>query len=208
MAPGLTNDGTILLESQNAAYSDTLATGSGTFTNASDGTIHVAQGSGGPRTITGTLVNQGQINVDGSSYLDITGTYDADGGSIGGPGYLYNCLLYVIASSAAPTTILLEGSGDTLETDNLPNTTLWVQGNGIIQQSATLTVAAGLTNDGIILLESQNAAYSDTLATGSETFTNDADGTIQVVANSGGPARRSPARWSTWGRSPSIPPPI
>ena len=80
VAPGLTNDGTILLESQNAAYSDTLATGSGTFTNASDGTIHVAQGSGGPRTITGTLVNQGQINVDGSSYLDITGTYDADWG--------------------------------------------------------------------------------------------------------------------------------
>ena len=71
-----------------------------------------------------------------ASYLVITGTYDADGGSIGGPGYLFNCALYVTASPAAPTTILFEGSGDTLETDNLPNTTLWVQGNGYINQNA------------------------------------------------------------------------
>ena len=82
-----------------------------------------------------------------------------------------------------------------------------MQGNGIIQQSATLTVAAGLTNDGIILLESQNAAYSDTLATGSETFTNDADGTIQVTNGSGG-SRTITARWSIRDRSTLTPPPI
>ncbi len=49
MAAGLTNDGTILLESQNNAYSDTLATGSGTFTNAADGIIQVTAGTGGGR---------------------------------------------------------------------------------------------------------------------------------------------------------------
>ncbi len=47
--------------------------------------------------------------------------------------------------------------------------------------NATLTVAPGLTNDGTILLESQNGGYSDTLTTGSGTFTNDSDGTIQVT---------------------------
>ena len=144
---GLTNHGTILLESANAGYSDTLAL-AGTFTNAADGVIQVTASSGGPRTITGTLVNQGQIAVDGASYLTITGAYYAAGGSISGPGYLFNSHLYVTASPTKATTILLEGGGDVLETDNLPNTTLWVQGNGYIQQNATLTVAAGLTNDG------------------------------------------------------------
>ena len=185
VAAGLTNDGTILLESQNNSYSDTLSTGSGTFTNDSDGTIQVVNNSGGPRTITGTLVNQGLINVDTASYLTITGNYYAAGGSITGPGYLNNTNVFVTASPASPTTILLEGTGDTLETDNLPNTTLWVQGNSFVGV-ATLTVATGLTNDGTILLESQNNSYSVTLSTGRGTFTNDSDGTIQVVNNSGG----------------------
>ena len=63
-----------------------------------------------------------------------------------------------------------------------------MQGNGYIQQNATLKVADGLTNDGTILLQSANAGYSDTLATGSGTFTNAADGTIHVGPGSGGGA--------------------
>jgi len=184
VAGNVTNHGTILLESVYSNYFDTLATGSNTFTNAADGTIQATANSGGSRTISGTLVNQGLISVDGSSYLTVQGTYYAAGGSITGPGYLYNTALYVTASPSSPTTILLEGGGDTLETNNLPNTTLWVQGNGYVNQGATLNVAAGLSNDGTILLESIYSNYFDTLATG--TFTNAADGTIQVTANSGG----------------------
>ncbi len=63
MAPGLTNDGTILLESQNSTYTDTLSTGSGTFTNDADGIIQVTAGTGGPRAITGNLTNLGAIDV-------------------------------------------------------------------------------------------------------------------------------------------------
>ena len=73
VSQSITNDGTILLQSSNAGYSDAISTGSGTLTNDPDGTIQVTNGSGGPRTITGTLVNQGQIEVDGASYLTITG---------------------------------------------------------------------------------------------------------------------------------------
>ena len=135
VSQSITNDGTILLQSSNAGYSDAISTGSGTLTNDPDGTIQVTNGSGGPRTITGTLVNQGQIVVDGASYLSITGAYYAAGGSISGPGYLFNCALYVTASPTTPTTILLEGGGDALETNNLPNTTLWVQGNGYINRT-------------------------------------------------------------------------
>ncbi len=186
VAAGLTNDGTILLESQNGGYADTLTTGSATFTNDSDGTIHAGTGAGGPRTITGTLVNQGAIDVDSGSYLTITGNYYAAGGSIAGPGYLYNADLYVTVSTTSPTTILLDGTGDVLETANLPNTTLWVQGNGLINQNAALNIPNGLTNDGTILLESINGGYADTL-TLAGSFTNDADGVIEATANTGGP---------------------
>ncbi len=115
-----------------------------------------------------------------------TGNYYADGGSFSGPSYLDNSDLYVVASPANPTTIALEGTGDTLETDNLPNTTLWVQANDT-EGNATLTVSNGLTNDGTILLQSANVynSYTDTLALAGS-FTNAADGTIQVNPNSGG----------------------
>ena len=82
VANGLVNHGTILLDALTYSYTDTLATGSGTFTNAGDGTITINNGSGGPRTISGTLVNQGQITVSSASLLTIQGTYNAAGGSI------------------------------------------------------------------------------------------------------------------------------
>ena len=212
VAAGLTNDGTILLESQNSGYTDTLSTGSGTFTNAADGTIQVTAGTGGARSITGnltnlgalnvgagttlavnnpstaaTFVNEGQVTVDPAGLMYVSSTYNAAGGTITGPGYVYNGTLLVTVSTATPTTILVDGTGDTLATNNLPNTTIWVQGNASLGGvNATLTVAPGLTNDGTILLESQNSGYTDTLSTGSGTFTNAADGTIQVTAGTGG----------------------
>jgi hypothetical protein len=180
---GVTNHGTILLESVNNTWSDTLALG-GTFTNAADGTIQAIANSGGDRTITGTLDNQGQISVDTSSLLTVQNTYDADGGTITGPGYVYNATLNILASPSSATTILVGGRGVVLATNNLANTTIWVQGNNIWQQ-AILTVNNGLSNDGTILLESINNTWSDTLALGG-TFTNAAHGTIQAIANSGG----------------------
>ncbi len=98
---GLNNDGTVLLQSANVynSYTDKLAL-SGTFTNAPDGTIHAATGSGGARTITGTLVNQGQVSVDSNALLEISGTYNADGGSITGPGYLIGSKLVETDSPA------------------------------------------------------------------------------------------------------------
>ena len=125
--------------------------------------------------------------MDPAGLMYVSSTYNAAGGTITGPGYVYNGTLLVTVSTASPTTILARWHGDTLATNNLPNTTIWVQGNSSLGRvNATLTVAPGLTNDGTILLESQNAGYTDTLSTGSGTFTNDADGIIQVTAGTGG----------------------
>src|SRR5258708_1762544 len=70
---GLVNHGTLLLESLTNGYTDTLAL-AGTFTNAADGVIQANPGSGGgPRTISGTLINAGTINVDTNTTLGSTG---------------------------------------------------------------------------------------------------------------------------------------
>ena len=204
MASGLANDGTILLQSSYNDDTDELATGSGSFTNDADGTIQVNKGSGATGVIAGTLVNKGLINVDGgafsyvsgtlnnqgtvavdsSSYFYVNGTYDEDGGNITGPGYINNSAIYINVSPATPITIAIEDTGNTLETNNLPNVTLWVQGT-TYDSNATLNVASGLANDGTILLQSSYNDDTDELNTGSGSFTNDADGTIQVNKGSG-----------------------
>ena len=144
-------------------------------------------------TTSGALENQGR-----SPLLDARHQRDLRaGGTISGPGYLLQLRPLCHRQPGDADDHPLRGDGDTLETDNLPNTTLWVQGNGYHRTRRDLDVADGLTNDGTILLESQNANYSDTLATGSGTFTNAADGTIQVAAGLGRRLATSPARWST-----------
>ncbi len=156
-----------------------LGVGSAGLTNA--GTINV---SGGSKSIAGEVTNEGQIAVATTSALTLSGTYGEDGGSITGPAVLANCVVDELAAPATATTIVLQGSNDTLATDNLPDTTLWVQADDALG-NATLTVSNGLTNDGTILLQSANVynSYTDTLAL-SGTFTNGSDGTIHAGTGS------------------------
>ncbi len=75
-----------------------------------------------------TFLNEGQVTVDPAGFMYVSQTYNAAGGTITGPGYVYNGTLLVTVSTASPITILV-GGGTTLATNNLPNTTIWVQGN-------------------------------------------------------------------------------
>src|SRR5262249_38190397 len=147
---GFVNHGTILLESINSGYNETLRVPTGAITNAADGTIESDLGSGGGRYLAGNLTNQGviavganagltintvspayvftnqgQVNVDATGFLTITQTYRADGGDISGRGYLVNATLEVLAAPVQGTPLLLAGS-TTLASDNLVSTTLWV----------------------------------------------------------------------------------
>ena len=177
---GITNYGTILLQSANNTYQSEINTGSSTLTNL--GTISSGAGSGGLRVISGTLNNQATIDAT-ADYLDITGVYQAQGGVISGSGYLVNCQLQETAAPASPSTIVVAGSGVTLATDNLAGYTLWVQGSDH-GGNAVLQLGGSLANRGTILLQSANNTYQSEINTGSSTLTN--LGTISSGAGSGG----------------------
>ncbi len=123
-------------------------------------------GTGGNRIITGTLDNQATIDAT-ADYLDITGTYNADGGTILGSGYLVQ--LHAAGDRLArrpPRRSCVTGQDVTLATDNLVGYTLWVQG-GNHGGDAILQLAANEANRGTILLQSADSNYQSDIATGS-----------------------------------------
>jgi len=81
---GLTNAGTLRLESGDSTLASNLTIGSGALTNT--GRIEIRTGSGGTRTITGNLINQGTVEV--STALTYAGTsfQNAAAGTIRGDG--------------------------------------------------------------------------------------------------------------------------
>ncbi len=183
LSSAATNAGAILLKSTDGAWRSDINTGTFTLTNS--GTLTSSLGSGGERVITGTLDNKATIAVDPNSGLAISGVYDAAGGTIAGPGYLINCQIEVTASPASPTTLLVVGQSDTLMTDNLPNTILWVQGNNTYG-TGLLTTVAGVTNHGTILLQSAGNTSPSNVTSASGPLQNGADGILDVGLGSGG----------------------
>ncbi len=179
----LTNTGTIELESANGNYSSQLSTPGGQIFNGLYGTIVVNNGSGGYHSIGGTLINQGQVVVASNTALDVEGVYQAQGGTIVGPGYLVNCTLEETAAPASASTILVSGTTTTLATDNLAGYTLWVQGSPHYGDTV-LHLGGSLANRGTILLESVVNGDRSDIATGSYTLTN--LGTITSGAGAGG----------------------
>lgn len=183
VAAGAANAGTLHLESANGGYDSVVTIPSGSFTNS--GVISVSSGSGGNRSITGNLINQGQVAVDADTSLTIQGgTYTAAGGTISGPGYVLNDTLQETTSPAGASTIVLAGS-TTLTSDNLAGYTLWVQGGNFGGHGA-LAAAGGFTNYGTLRLETINGGYNETVTAGSGTLTNAAGGTILTNAGTGG----------------------
>jgi hypothetical protein len=75
---GFRNYGTLQLESRDGGWTSSFALGGGTLTNMSGGVISVNPGAGGPRVITGNLLNQGTfqanygltLQTDGGAYVN------------------------------------------------------------------------------------------------------------------------------------------
>ncbi len=167
----LTNTGTIEIQSTDGNWFSGLTAATGQIVNRTTGQIVVNLGSGGGRTISGTLVNQGQVIVDPSTALDITGTYQAAGGTITGPGYLVNCTLQETASPASPSIIVVSGGSTTLGSDNHAGYTIWVQGSNH-DGDTILKLAGNENNFGAILLKSTDGAWRSDINTGAFILTN------------------------------------
>src|SRR5262249_4586809 len=77
------NAGTILLQSVDQNWNSVLTTPETGFLNDTSGIIQAKTGTGGPRQVSGYLINKGL--VDGTDFnLDITGTYESAGGQVSG----------------------------------------------------------------------------------------------------------------------------
>ena len=183
-AVGAINRGTILLESTDQGWNSVIATDSGGFTNAATGVIRSNAGTGGPRSISGKLINQGSVDA-GTNFIDVSGAYTAAGGTTSGLVALRAVNLSETAATTSPTTLLLYGA-TTLLSNNLSNMTLWVQGNNA-SGHASLTSASGFTNSGTILLESIDQGWTDSLTVTSGVLSNAAGGTIRANVGAGGP---------------------
>jgi hypothetical protein len=74
----VTNHGLIQLSSVDGVYSSSLVLMGGTLTNANDGTIEVLAGTGGSRSITAGLVNDGTILLH-TNTLSLVGDFTQNG---------------------------------------------------------------------------------------------------------------------------------
>ncbi len=214
---GVTNDGTIALDSNNSSQTSAL-TGSGMLTN--DGTLQTVQDQGDTRELRAPIVNDGTVEIgaantiadqtnaivnDGTWTIDSSAGLDMTAGSFNNEGSLANSGSFTVsgitftqdgsgntgnapvlngnatlADSTGAGSFNLEGS-DTLSGTVPSGQTVTIL--GIIGSSAsTAVVAGGVTNDGTVALDSNNASQYSILA-GSGTLTN--DGTLQTVEDQG-----------------------
>jgi hypothetical protein len=205
LAPGAINVGTILLQSASGApYNSDLTVAMGT-TFVNTGTIEVGVSSISSEITTGgNFDNQGTITVASSATLnfdapgstftqDTGGTINAtgnfnssagtlldNGGTVSGDVTASGGYLELASTITAPTTIYVPGAGTptTLVGNDSPLGTVWVRADG--NGDANLSLEAGATNVGTILLQPETSTpyYSDLSVANGTTFIN--TGTVEV----------------------------
>ena len=203
---GLVNHGTIVLESINSNWQSNLTVSGGELQNAFDGVIQVNTGTGGGRNLTGSVTNEGTINV--GTGFEVGGKPDLQHGvrcdqrdrrlhgahrrriqldrrgSQQRPVRAEHC--WDVATTVSDTARLIaRGSESRLGNNVSRNVTLWVQGGNDIGH-ATLTADAGLVYHGTIVLESINSNWQSNLTVSGGELQNAFDGVIQVNTGTGG----------------------
>lgn len=185
---GAENRGTIQLETSLDDWRDQSARldcGPDGLVNARGATIRTVTGAGDVRGITGHLINRGRVEAGPETVF--TGTLEAAGGTFDGPLRIKDSVLRVTGSPATPTLIDLVGAGNQLETDNLPNTILRVNGT-VSYGLARLTLPRGVANHGTITMETTVNDWQDRgsyLCTQNGSLTNSPTGVMEVLAGTG-----------------------
>lgn len=181
--PGAMNVGRIVMGSARSDRVSRLEVSAG-FTNAPSGVIDVVRDGGGERQIHGTLVNQGLILATNMPVL-VTGTYQADGGTVEGDVIFFNARILPTRSTPEPTELQLFGAASVLAGDNLENLILRVISD--IGANAVLLFNTNLINRGIIRLESLRSDRTTVLRGEDGLLVNGETGVIITdPANAGG----------------------
>ena len=181
VADGTLNDGRIRMESADQGYTCNLAL-AGVLINGPTGVIDSQVGTGGDRAVSGTLVNQGILAAT-NFFITYYGTYEVAGGRALGAANVFNVAVRQTESPAVASTLRLVGSSTRL-TDNLPNVELWVKGSNM-GGAATLNVAGGLVNRGIIRVESTDQGHVRQIYS-EGTLQNASSAQLRFAAGSGG----------------------
>ena len=174
IASGFTNSGAIELTDITSSYGAVLAVGTGTLVNSSIGTISALVGSGGPRTLTAQLDNQGVVNATGGAsftLLQPSGVH-TNSGTINVTGTSFAVTQAGTAPSFTTTGTITIGSGLTFTVTGgtFTHSAGPVNGAGaFVANSVTMTLNTGFTPASFSLTGSNltlNAALS-TAATAS-----------------------------------------
>ena len=209
VAPGAANAGVILLQSASSYWGSFLSIPDG-LDNTDTGVIHVAQGAGGGRSITGDLTNEGTLLVDADAGLTIDGAtgsgptltqndglveadspvlldggfLDFEGGAITGAFTVDGSQIYVDPGVTDPSQIRVVGGGNLLLDDGSASTTLLVQGDDAYDEGV-LTVAPDAANAGTIQLDSASGYWGSSLVL-QDMLDNLPGGSILVTPGAGG----------------------
>jgi hypothetical protein len=207
---GLVNRGVIRVGSTDQGYVSQIA-GTGPLTNGPTGRITFEFGSGGPRSLWVSVVNQGLFQVeggvglvgsgvDGRVFTQESGSVDVGGGGwftwdggllrhVGGTtsGELYVRNGSIEVGSGAGTAWLAAMGSTSLELMDSPLVTVQVRGSNFGDHT-TMSVRHGLVNRGTIVMQSTDQGYTSSIH-GAGTLVNAAGGLIVANMGSGGPRR-------------------
>jgi hypothetical protein len=181
VANGFTNDGLIETSTTQPFYYVALGVGSGTLTNATDGTIHALAGAGGSNEIDAQLDNEGTLTVDGVLHVGFAGAAYVNGGTINVNGADLNIDGAGASTSFTNTGTIAIAAGRTLFINY--NGTVFNQNGGSINGPGTLHLygatgnfAGNFSTNGLNLyLEGDQASYN---SSGTLTVTSDSTLTI------------------------------
>ncbi|MCC5807659.1 MAG: hypothetical protein JJU00_15145, partial [Opitutales bacterium] len=200
------NRGSLRLESINSSRTSRVSLGSGAVL-VNEGMIVAEQGTGGNRSILGSVTNWGTITAGSGTTFVLGGSGDTilqePGATLEGIGTLEisgsNALLHLtggttvgevvvdgsdlrVGAGLAEQTVIVRGSSPRLLEKESPAVTVWVRGES---GTVTLNTADGLVNRGTLRLESINSSRTSRLSVmGGGTLIN--EGTIEAHQGTGG----------------------
>ena len=174
---GFINSGRLTLESKDSNWASNLDATLG-LTNTETGVISIGVGSNGARNVSGNTINRGRIEDD---YRQITGSLQLENAELDGNIKTFDT---AVTNTGIITSGLvdLHGGTNTLGGNISGGMTARVRGSNDGGHAVT-TVAGTLSNEGTLILDSEDSSWSATLM---GNLTNEANGKIQTGSNFGG----------------------